>query len=106
MTGHIIKALQCLYLSRETVAGWVRDESGRVHIHPDVINKAINAAILELEGSQRDKRKDAEQFVSELHEIFVNGDSGENEAVNHAIVWKYGSYDSPQVPWWKFWIHQ
>src|SRR3954471_19822456 len=36
--------LECLHVARQIIAEWVRDENGRVNVHPDVISKAVNAA--------------------------------------------------------------
>ncbi len=38
-----------LTVAKETVDGWQVDEHGLVHVHKDVITKAINAAIAALD---------------------------------------------------------
>jgi hypothetical protein len=37
---------EALRVAKETVDGWTVDSDGRVHVHKDVISKAINAAWL------------------------------------------------------------
>jgi hypothetical protein len=40
---------EALRVAKETVDGWTVDSDGRVHVHKDVISKAINAAWLSFE---------------------------------------------------------
>lgn len=43
------KVLNALQVAKQTIDGWTRDSEGRVTVHPDVISKAVNAAIAALE---------------------------------------------------------
>jgi len=45
------KAREALLLAKQTIDEWVEDEHGRVHVHKDVIRKAVEAALASLEAA-------------------------------------------------------
>ena len=51
---NVKEALVCLNVALDTIHGWALDENGRANIHPDIILKAIRAAIYNLAGDSHD----------------------------------------------------
>ena len=56
-TPNINGALDCLNFALSTINGWALDEQGRALVHPDVIIKAIRAAMFNLEVAQPESKE-------------------------------------------------